>query len=105
MIGVPVASALRSARRGGYSGTHLRADLMAGAVVGVVALPLSMALAVASGVAPQHGLYTAIVGFRRRVARRLALSGLWTDGRFRLRARTYQCEQRALRSRCRARHY
>ncbi len=35
---------------------------MAGAVVGVVALPLSMALAIASGVAPQHGLYTAIVG-------------------------------------------
>jgi SulP family sulfate permease len=31
-------------------------------VVGVVALPLSMALAIASGVPPQHGLYTAIVG-------------------------------------------
>src|SRR5262249_39988863 len=39
----------------------LRADLMASLVVGVVALPLSMALAIASGVAPQHGLYTAIV--------------------------------------------
>jgi SulP family sulfate permease len=34
---------------------------MAGLVVGVVALPLSMALAIASGVAPQNGLYTAIV--------------------------------------------
>jgi SulP family sulfate permease len=34
---------------------------MAGIVVGIVALPLSMALAIASGVAPQHGLYTAIV--------------------------------------------
>ena len=34
---------------------------MAGLVVGVVALPLSMALAIASGVPPQHGLYTAIV--------------------------------------------
>lgn len=34
---------------------------MAGLVVGVVALPLSMALAVASGVPPQHGLYTALV--------------------------------------------
>src|SRR5437899_1700342 len=34
---------------------------MAGLVVGVVALPLSMALAIASGVAPQHGLYTAII--------------------------------------------
>ncbi len=35
---------------------------MAGAVVGIVALPLAMALAIASGVPPQHGLYTAIVG-------------------------------------------
>ena len=34
---------------------------MAGLVVGVVALPLSMALAIASGVPPQHGLYTAII--------------------------------------------
>jgi SulP family sulfate permease len=35
--------------------------VLAGTVVGIVALPLSMALAIASGVAPQHGLYTAIV--------------------------------------------
>jgi SulP family sulfate permease len=35
---------------------------MAGLVVGVVAVPLSMALAIASGVPPQHGLYTAILG-------------------------------------------
>ena len=34
---------------------------MAGAVVGIVALPLSMALAIASGVPPKHGLYTAVV--------------------------------------------
>ncbi|HEY6553801.1 MAG TPA: C4-dicarboxylic acid transporter DauA [Vicinamibacteria bacterium] len=54
--------ALRETFRGGYHAGDFRADLMAGAVVGVVALPLSMALAVASGVAPQHGLYTAIVG-------------------------------------------
>src|ERR1700679_21384 len=39
----------------------LRADLMAGAVVAIVALPLSMALAIAVGAPPQHGLYTAIV--------------------------------------------
>jgi SulP family sulfate permease len=45
----------------GYGAADLRADLLAGAVVGVVALPLSMALAIASGVPPQHGLYTAIV--------------------------------------------
>lgn len=44
-----------------YRGRHLRADLLAGLTVGVVALPLSMALAIAVGVPPQYGLYTAIV--------------------------------------------
>lgn len=39
----------------------IQADILAGLTVGVIALPLSMALAIASGVAPQHGLYTAIV--------------------------------------------
>ena len=56
-----IAPALRAALREDYGIAALRADLMAGAVVGVVALPLSMALAIASGVPPQHGLYTAIV--------------------------------------------
>lgn len=55
------ASALRAALRHGYTRQDLRSDLLAGIVVGIVALPLSMALAVASGVPPQHGLYTAIV--------------------------------------------
>ncbi len=58
----PLATAFRAVLREGVTREQLRADLMAGAVVGVVALPLSMALAIASGVAPQHGLYTAIVG-------------------------------------------
>ena len=53
--------ALRQSLAAGYTRHDLRSDLMAGAVVGVVALPLSMALAIASGVPPQHGLYTAIV--------------------------------------------
>ncbi len=53
--------ALREAFRGGYRGRDLRADLMSAMVVGTVALPLSMALAIASGVPPQYGLYTAIV--------------------------------------------
>jgi SulP family sulfate permease len=56
-----IAAALRSSLREGYDASALRADLMAGIVVGVVALPLSMALAIAAGVPPQHGLYTAIV--------------------------------------------
>jgi SulP family sulfate permease len=56
------AAALREALRQGYGLGDLRADVMAGLVVGVVALPLSMALAIASGAPPQHGLYTAIVG-------------------------------------------
>lgn len=57
----PIASALRRAFADGYRASDLRADLMAGTVVGIVALPLSMALAIAVGVPPQHGLYTAIV--------------------------------------------
>jgi SulP family sulfate permease len=60
-VGARPAAALRASLTG-YTTTDLRADLMAGLVVGVVALPLSMALAIASGVPPQHGLYTAIVG-------------------------------------------
>jgi SulP family sulfate permease len=52
---------LRSRLREGYSVKDFRADLLAALVVGVVALPLSMALAIASGVEPQRGLYTAII--------------------------------------------
>ena len=59
--GLPVATALRKSLRQGYGRKHLLADVLAGAVVGIVALPLSMALAIAVGAPPQHGLYTAIV--------------------------------------------
>ena len=52
---------LRARFREGYRSSDVRADAMAGMVVGVVALPLSMALAIASEVPPQHGLYTAII--------------------------------------------
>jgi sulfate permease, SulP family len=57
-----LGAALRKAFRKGYGVAHLRADLLAGLTVGIVALPLSMALAIAVGVPPQYGLYTAIVG-------------------------------------------
>lgn len=46
----------------GYGLADLRADIAAGLTVAVVALPLSMAIAVASGVTPERGLYAAIVG-------------------------------------------
>lgn len=60
-VGATPAAALRAALRQGYTAANLRADVMAGITVGIVALPLSMALAIASGMPPQHGLYTAIV--------------------------------------------
>jgi len=52
---------LRAALRDGYSFAALRGDVLAGLVVGIVALPLSMALAIATGMPPQNGLWTAIV--------------------------------------------
>lgn len=48
--------------REGYGGRAFRADLIAGLTVAIVALPLSMAIAIASGVGPDRGLFTAIVG-------------------------------------------
>ena len=47
--------------REGYGAAQLRADAVAGLTVAIVALPLSMAIAIASGVSPERGLYTAIV--------------------------------------------
>ena len=71
---------LRSAFADGYGPRDLRADVLAGLVVGVVALPLSMALAIAVGVPPQHGLYTAIVAGAMAGAILLAM-GLFRLGR------------------------
>src|ERR1700720_89870 len=48
--------------REGYDFTDFRADVIAGLTVAIVALPLSMAIAIASGVTPDRGLYTAVVG-------------------------------------------
>lgn len=45
-----------------YSRADLTSDIAAGITVGLVALPLAMAFSIASGVTPQAGLYTAIVG-------------------------------------------
>ncbi|MCB1509820.1 MAG: SulP family inorganic anion transporter [Hyphomicrobiaceae bacterium] len=48
--------------REGYGLDAFRRDALAGLTVAVVALPLSMAIAIASGVGPERGLYTAIIG-------------------------------------------
>lgn len=57
-----VASALRESIAAGYSRRSFLRDGLAGIVVGVIALPLSMALAIACGMPPQTGLYTAMIG-------------------------------------------
>src|SRR4051795_6454084 len=48
--------------REGYGLADFRADALAGLTVAIVALPLSMAIAIASGVSPGRGLYTAVIG-------------------------------------------
>src|SRR5512147_645817 len=54
--------AIREAWRAGVlQAAHWPRNLISGLVVGVVALPLAMAFAIASGVKPEQGLYTAII--------------------------------------------
>ena len=48
--------------RKGYTRQEFASDLVSGLIVGVVALPLAIAFAIASGVKPEQGLYTAIIG-------------------------------------------
>jgi SulP family sulfate permease len=45
-----------------YTRRTLLSDVIAGITVGLVALPLAMAFGIASGVTPQAGIYTAIIG-------------------------------------------
>lgn len=55
--------AIEEARRAGLlQRQHWLPNIIAGVVVGIVALPLAMAFAIASGVKPEQGIYTAIVG-------------------------------------------
>jgi SulP family sulfate permease len=56
------APKLLTVLREGYGLKDFRADVIAGLTVAIVALPLSMAIAIASGVTPDRGLYTAVIG-------------------------------------------
>ena len=58
---IPIGHALRDSLKNGYSFATFKSDLIAGLIVSMVALPLAMALSIAVGLPPQHGLYTAIV--------------------------------------------
>ncbi len=53
---------LHTVLREHYGWRDLKSDIIAGLTVAIVALPLSMAIAIASGVSPERGLYTSIVG-------------------------------------------
>jgi sulfate permease, SulP family len=61
MTSFPIAAALRESLRQGYSLRSFGSDLTAAVIVSLVALPLAMALAIAVGLPPQYGIYTAIV--------------------------------------------
>lgn len=62
LFSLRIANALReSCIKEPYTFFRFKRDLIAGLTVGIVAIPLAMALAIASGVAPQQGLYTAII--------------------------------------------
>lgn len=56
------APKLMTVLREGYGLADFRADVISGLTVAIVALPLSMAIAIASGVTPDRGLYTAVIG-------------------------------------------
>ncbi|GAB58768.1 C4-dicarboxylic acid transporter DauA [Rheinheimera nanhaiensis] len=61
LFSLRIGHALREVLAEGYNLNKLGKDLLAGITVGIIAIPLAMALAIASGVAPQYGLYTAII--------------------------------------------
>lgn len=78
LFSLRIGHALRETAAEGYGIAELKRDLLAGVTVGIIAIPLAMALAIASGVPPQHGLYTCIIaGFLIALCggSRLSISG------------------------------
>jgi SulP family sulfate permease len=57
----PISDGLKESLKLGYTKSDFLLDLSAGFVVSLIALPLSMALAIAVNLPPQHGIYTAII--------------------------------------------
>jgi len=57
----PLVPKLFTVFRAGYSRRQFLEDLTAGTIVGIVALPLAIAFAIASGVKPEQGLFTAVI--------------------------------------------
>lgn len=58
---MPFKALIEACWREKYSLARFNRDLIAGITVGIIAIPLSMALAIGSGVAPQYGLYTSAI--------------------------------------------
>ena len=58
---MPFSAIIEACWKEKYSLARFTRDLIAGVTVGIIAIPLAMALAIGSGVAPQYGLYTAAV--------------------------------------------
>lgn len=57
----PFSALIDSCWKEKYTAARFIKDLIAGITVGIIAIPLAMALAIASGVPPQYGLYTAAI--------------------------------------------
>ncbi|KMJ43780.1 transporter [Xenorhabdus khoisanae] len=57
----PFSAFIDSCWKEPYSFSRFIKDMIAGITVGIIAIPLAMALAIGSGVAPQYGLYTAAI--------------------------------------------
>lgn len=58
---LPFRALIDACWREKYTASRFSRDLIAGITVGIIAIPLAMALAIGSGVAPQYGLYTSAV--------------------------------------------